>query len=81
MHNRIAAFIIEKGYGYPESEMIPGETVALFAGLIRGDVDVSMEIWVENQQEAFDKAIAAGQVVDLSRLEALGLPLATLRAV
>jgi len=65
VHNRIAAFILENGYGYPKSEMIPGETIALFQGLARGDIDVNMECWVENQQEAYDKAIAAGDVVDL----------------
>ena len=65
VHNRVAAFIIENGYGYPKSEMIPGETIALFEGLSRGDVDIEMECWVDNQQEAYDKHIADGTVVDL----------------
>ncbi|MBA7544412.1 hypothetical protein ES705_36768 [subsurface metagenome] len=65
VHNRIAAFILENGYGYPPSEFVPGETIALWAGLARGDLDVNMECWVENQQEAYDKSIAAGEVVDL----------------
>ena len=65
VHNRIAAFIIENGYGYPESQFIPGETITLFEGLARGDVDMEMECWVENQQEAYDKHIAAGDLVDL----------------
>lgn len=65
VHSRIAAFILENGYGYPPSEYIPGETIPLFAGLSRGDVDINMECWVENQQEAYDKAIAAEEVVDL----------------
>ena len=65
VHNRIAAFIVENGYGYPESEFIPGATIALFEGLARGDIDVEMECWVENQQEAYDKHIAAGTIVDL----------------
>jgi len=64
LHSRIAAFILENGYGY-QSEFVPGDTIPLFAGLASGDLDVEMEIWVENQQEAYDKAIAAGQVVDL----------------
>ena len=64
VHNRIAAFILENGYGYG-IEYIAGETVPMFAGLERGDIDISMEIWVENQQPAFDNAIAAGKVVDL----------------
>jgi glycine betaine/proline transport system substrate-binding protein len=32
---------------------------------VRGDVDINMECWVENQQEAYDKGIAAGNVIDL----------------
>jgi glycine betaine/proline transport system substrate-binding protein len=64
VHNRIAGFIIEKGYGY-EIEYIPGATITLFAGLVRGDIDIEMECWVENQQEAYDKGIAAGKVIDL----------------
>ena len=64
VHTRIAAFIIDNGYGY-ESEFIQGETISMFAGLTRGDIDIDMEIWVDNQQPAFDKAIAAGKVVDL----------------
>jgi glycine betaine/proline transport system substrate-binding protein len=64
VHNRIAGFILEKGYGY-KVEYTPGETIPLFAGLKRGDIDINMEVWVENQREAYEKAIAAGQVIDL----------------
>jgi len=64
VHSRIAGFIMEKGYGY-KIEYIPGATITLFAGLVRGDIDINMECWVENQQEAYDKGIAAGKVIDL----------------
>ena len=64
VHNRIAGFIMEKGYGY-DIEFTPGATITLFAGLVRGDIDINMECWVENQQEAYGKAINAGQVMDL----------------
>ncbi len=64
LHSRIAAFIMENGYGY-ESEFTPGDTIPLFAGLTRGDIDVYMEIWVENQQEAYDKAMAEQSIHDL----------------
>jgi glycine betaine/proline transport system substrate-binding protein len=64
VHNRIAGFIMEKGYGY-EIDYVPGATITLFAGLVRGDIDINMECWVENQQEAYDKGIAAGKVIDL----------------
>jgi len=64
VHNRIAGFILENGYGYT-MEYIPGNTIALFAGTARGDIDINMEIWVANQREAIDKALAAGTVMDL----------------
>ncbi len=64
VHNRIAGFIIENGMGYG-IEYMPGDTIPMFAGLERGDIDITMEIWVDNQQEAWDKAIAAGKVIDL----------------
>jgi len=65
VNNRIAAFILTHGYGYDNIEYIPGDTIPLFQGLRRGDVDVNMEVWVENQQDAWDEAIAAGDVIDL----------------
>jgi len=64
VHNRIAGFILKQGYGY-EVEYMPGATIPLFAGLVRGDVDINMEVWIDNQQEAYDKAVKAGKVVDL----------------
>lgn len=63
-HNRVAAFILENGYGY-DIEYIPGETIPMFVGLAAGDIDISMEIWVENQLTAYLDAVAAGDIVDL----------------
>ena len=64
VHNRIAGFILKHGYGY-EVEYMPGETIPLFAGTARGDIDINMEVWIANQKEAYDKAINAGKVIDL----------------
>ena len=64
VNNRIAGFILENGYAY-EPEYMPGDTIPLLEGLKRGDVDVSMEIWVENQQKPYDEGLAAGQILDL----------------
>ena len=64
VHNRIAAFIIEHGYGY-DIDYNFGSTIPMFVGLIDGSNDISMEIWVENQQPAYGEAIAAGTIVDL----------------
>ena len=47
--NRIAGFIIKHGYKY-EVEYVPGETIILFAGLTKGDIDVDMEWWYLNFQ-------------------------------
>lgn len=65
VHNQIAAFVLEKGFDYPPSEFTPGETIPLMEGMAAGDIDVSMEIWVENAQEAYDKYISEGKILDL----------------
>jgi glycine betaine/proline transport system substrate-binding protein len=62
--NRIAAVILEHGYGY-EAEYIPGDTITILQGLRAGDVDVNMEVWVENQQEPYQEALDSGDVIDL----------------
>ncbi|RJO62008.1 MAG: ABC transporter substrate-binding protein [Dehalococcoidia bacterium] len=64
VHSRIAAFIIKNGYGY-DTEFTFGDTIPLFNGLSRGDIDVTMEVWVENQQNAYDEFTANGSVIDL----------------
>ena len=64
VHNRIAAMIIEHGYGYGV-DYIPVDTISGFAGLMRGDIDITMEIWTDNQQPAWREAVAAGKVIDL----------------
>jgi len=63
--SEMAKIIIEEGYGYPV-ELIPGETIPLFQGLRTGDVDVFLEGWLQNQQEAYDTAMEAGDIVLLS---------------
>jgi glycine betaine/proline transport system substrate-binding protein len=64
VHNRIAAFIIEHGYGYG-IDYIPVDTISGFAGLVRGDIDITMEIWTDNQEPAWSEAVASGKVIDL----------------
>jgi glycine betaine/proline transport system substrate-binding protein len=61
--NRIAQFILEEGYEY-ETDQIPGETIPLFQGQLDGDIDISMEIWVD-QMPPYHPALEAGQVVEL----------------
>jgi glycine betaine/proline transport system substrate-binding protein len=64
VHNRVAAFIIEHGYGYPV-DYIFGDTLPIVQGLERGDVDASTEIWVNNIREAWDEITSSGTVIDL----------------
>lgn len=64
VHNRIAAFILEHGYGYL-SEFIAGETIPHATGLVRGDIDVNMELWVESMVDVYRKAIESGDAIDL----------------
>lgn len=63
-HNAVAAFILTHGYGC-KTEEVPGSVIPLLNGMARGDVDVNMEIWKDNITEAWEKAEAAGEVVDL----------------
>ena len=69
VQNRIAQYLVEKGYGYP-TDVVFGATLPLFQGLRRGDSHVVMEIWLPNQAEAWMEAQAAGEVVSLG--ESLG---------
>lgn len=64
VQNRIAQYIVEKGYGYPTDTRF-GAMSSLFQGLRRGETDVLMELWLPNQQEAWLQASAAGDVVSL----------------
>ncbi len=66
IQNRIAQYIVEKGYGY-STEVVFGATLPLFQGLRRGDIHVSLEIWLPNQIEAWYEAEANGEVVEVGK--------------
>ena len=70
LQNRIAGYIVETGYGYPVS-FVHGASAVLVEGLRRGDIDVSMEVWLPNQSAAWEEALAAGEAVTLG--QSLGL--------
>ena len=61
LQNRIAQYLVEKGYGYP-TDVVFGATLPLFQGLRNGDTHVTMEIWLPNQDQAWNEAQAAGEV-------------------
>ena len=64
VQNRVAQYIVEKGYGYPTGVVL-GATLPLFQGLRKGDIQVTMEIWLPNQDEAWLQALDAGEVIEI----------------
>lgn len=69
VQNRVAQYIVEKGYGYP-TDVVLGNTLPLFQGLRRGDSQVTLEIWLPNQVDAWNEALGNDEVVSLG--ESLG---------
>ena len=66
LQNRIAQYIVEHGYGYPTNVKF-GATLPLFQGLQNGDTHVTMEIWLPNQDEAWNAARDEGAVLSLGQ--------------
>ena len=64
IQNRVAQYIVEKGYGY-STDVVFGSTLPLFQGLRKGDTHVTLEIWLPNQDEAWYEALDAGEVVEI----------------
>lgn len=64
-HNRLAGFILEKGYQEPV-EYLFVEHIAGLVGLDRGDIDIYMDLWPNNCKEWWDEVQAKGTVVQLS---------------
>lgn len=61
--NDVVQFIVEEGYGYSTGETF-GQTIPLFQGLMSDDIQVSLEIWAD-QQEGWEPALEEGQLHDL----------------
>lgn len=64
-HDRVAGYIIEKGYE-KEVEQLFVEHIAGLVGLEKGDIDIYMDLWPNNCKEWWDKARDSGAVVKLS---------------
>lgn len=58
---QLSQYILEKGYGC-QTDSLPGTSLPLLTGLRRGDVDIMMEVWPKNYQEAWDKGVKEGAV-------------------
>ncbi len=64
LHNQIAGQILQAGFGCSFTD-IPGSTIPMVQGLVRGDIDIAMEIWFNTAPEMYHEAAAAGDVLDL----------------
>ena len=62
IQSAIGQFIVEHGYGYSVDEKA-GATLPLFQGLLGGDIDVTLEIWLPNQNSHWLPALDAGDVI------------------
>ncbi|MFP8967909.1 ABC transporter substrate-binding protein [Pokkaliibacter sp. CJK22405] len=67
----VAKDIIEKGYDC-EAERMPGETIAMLTALIRGDVDLMPEMWMNTMQTLWDKGTKQGKVEEFGDTYAKG---------
>ena len=63
----LARFVLEEGFGCA-TDAIPGATLPILQGMIRGDVDVDMEVWVDNTPEFWIEAVEVGNVRELSHV-------------
>jgi glycine betaine/proline transport system substrate-binding protein len=62
IQSAIGQYIVEHGYGYSVDEKA-GATLPLFQGLLGGDIDVTLEIWLPNQNSHWLPALDAGDVI------------------
>ena len=61
VQNRIAQYVVEKGYGYP-TDLLPGSSSTLLDDLIKGNTHVTMEIWFPSQLK---RVVESGAVVPM----------------
>ncbi len=64
IQTHIAGQILQTGFGCAYTD-IPGATIPMVQGLVRGDIDINMEIWSNNAPDIYYEAVDAGDVLDL----------------
>ncbi len=62
--NGVARTILELGFGCA-TDAVPGTNLPLVQGVIRGDIDVIMEVWIDNVADIWNPAVEAGSVEQL----------------
>ena len=60
-HTAVAQRILRDGMGC-SVDKIPGATIPLHNGMIRGDIHIIMEIWLANESKVWLDGVAAGKV-------------------
>ena len=63
-HNEVISYILDKGYNC-QTDSIPGSTIPLLTGMIKGNVDITMELWRSNLPAAVAEAEKEGKIIDL----------------
>ena len=66
LQNQIAMYIVKNGYDYPVDTVFGG-TVPLQTGLLNGDTQVTMEIWLPNQQDWWDEAMKEASLIPVGK--------------
>ena len=62
-HVAVASHILTKGYGCKVTS-VPGTTQPLLNAVAKGDVDINMELWKDNNVEIWDKMEKSGRAVE-----------------
>jgi len=63
-HNAVAGIIAEAAYGFDSWSNMTGTTTILHEGIIKGDVDVHMEVWTDNIA-SYREDVNAGKLTEL----------------
>ena len=62
-HDAVAMYIIQKAFGY-KTEEVSGATAITYSALLKGDVDVYMEIWTDNLA-SYEDDISSGKIKEV----------------
>ena len=63
-HTEVARYILEKGYDC-DTEILPGTNIPLLQGVAQGHIDIVMEVWKDNVNKVWSRALQRNQVVEL----------------
>lgn len=63
-HTEVFRLILELGLDC-KTEIIPGTTIPLLQGVAKGDIDIVMEVWKDNVNKVWEKALDRNQVIEV----------------